>query len=272
MKRIKPFEHEIVKGVAFGSSPFGEPSLYVYIWFIDGLLIDTGHRHMRKEILATIGDWPIEQLYITHHHEDHSANIRVIKEQHACRVLTSTACADIMKHPPSISPAQHMSWGMYEPYTTFTIEEQRVATSNYVFDIHPIPGHATDMVCLHEPDQGWLFSADLYLNYYIKYFMRGESMKAQINSLKLVLQLDFDTMFCAHNPQLKEPKSLLSKKLQFLEDFYGNVNRRVTRGYGEKEIFADMGLKEAMKVKLMSLGKLSTMNMVRSVIRDVKDD
>lgn len=268
MKRIKIFDHPIVNGYAFGSWPFGEPSMYVYVWNVDGLLIDTGHRHMRKEIMETIGDWKVDQLYVTHHHEDHSANIQVIKEHFSCKVLTSSKCSTIMKKPPSLSPAQHFMWGVANAYHNFTIENNRIETENYSFQIIPIPGHASDMVALYEENQGWLFSADLYLHNYVKYFMRSESMKESIESLKRVQQLDFDSMFCAHNPQMDNPKSLLQRKQQFFEDFYGNVIVRHDKGMSVKEIFIDMGLKESMQTKVMSLGALSGMNMVKSVLRD----
>ena len=125
------------------------------------------------------------------------------------------------------------------------------------------------MVSLYEKSQGWLFSADLYLHHYIKYFMKPESMKQQIESIAKIRKLDFDTMFCAHNPQLNNPKALLAKKQQFLEDFYGNVESRYSNGMTEKEIFSSMKLQEVNQIKLMSLGALSALNMVRSVIRDI---
>ncbi len=270
MKRIKTLDHAKVSGYSFGSWPFGEPSLFVYVWYIDGLLIDTGHRHMRKEIIDTIQKWSVEQLYVTHHHEDHSANISAITEHFSCPVKTSSKCAALMAAPPPMSPAQHLSWGKYEPYHDFIIENIIIETNQYSFEILQIPGHAADMVCLYEKNQGWLFSADLYLNHYIKYFMKAESMKQQIESLAKIRELEFDAMFCAHNPQFDNPKALLAKKQQFLEDFYGNVERRHKQGMTEKEIFISMQLKEMPRIKLMSLGALSTMNMVRSVIRDVE--
>jgi len=268
MKRIKGFNHHKVNGYAFGSWPFGEPSMYVYVWEIDGLLIDTGHKHMRKEIMEKIGVLPVTQLYVTHHHEDHSANIKEIKEHFSCQVFTSSKCATIMKQPPSLSPAQRFMWGKADPFHNFNIENNQINTANYSFRIIPIPGHASDMVCLYEEKQGWLFSADLYLNHYIKYFMKAESMKAHIESLKKIRILEFDSMFCAHNPQMSQPKLLLKKKQQFFEDFYGNVSSRYHKGMTEKEIFNDMNLKETKQIKMMSLGALSTFNMVRSVMRD----
>jgi glyoxylase-like metal-dependent hydrolase (beta-lactamase superfamily II) len=78
-----------------------------------------------------------------------------------------------------------------------------------------------------EKKQGWLFSGDLYLGERIKFFRADERFAEQIASLIKVLTLDFDTLFCAHNPCLKSGKQKIKNKLQFLEDLYitmGNVS------------------------------------------------
>lgn len=67
--------HDGVRGFQFGASRWGRPRLYVYLYFVDGLLIDTGQRMAQKEILKTTTELPIDQIFITHHHEDHSGNI-----------------------------------------------------------------------------------------------------------------------------------------------------------------------------------------------------
>ena len=126
------------------------------------------------------------------------------------------------------------------------------------------------MVVLHEPSQGWLFSSDLYLNAYISYFLFSERMLQQIQSLEKVLKLDFDTLFCGHNPQLKNGKAALAKKLNFLTAFYEQVQHWHEKGYDPQAIFKAMKLKENYTIQLMSHGWLSKINMVKSVLRDLE--
>lgn len=242
--------------------------MYVFVYYVDGLLIDTGHRNMKTQIFDTLKDLDVQQMYLTHHHEDHTANARVLQQHYKCPIYSSQLCAEIMKQPPRISFGQWLTWGKSTPIDTLSIKEEILETAQYTFEIIPIPGHAIDMVCLYEKNQGWLFSADLYVYHYIKYFMRPESMAQQIDSLQRIIQLDFDILFCAHNPQFKNAKDSLRKKLQFFEDFYGNVALGHQKGYPAKTIFKQMNLKEDWQVKLISGGSLSTLNMVRSVIRD----
>lgn len=266
------FYHDFspIQAYRFGSSWYGKPTLFVYVYFIDGLLIDTGHSRMRKEIQQVLAPLPVQQLFITHHHEDHNGNLHALKNQFQCPAYASPLCADILKNPPHISPAQWMLWGATEATTQLIPIQTTIQTATYTFQIIPIPGHAIDQVGLYEANQGWFFSADLYIFDYIRYFMHSESMKTQIQSLKSVLQLDFDKLFCSHNPQLKQPKDRLRAKLQFLEDFYGKVATLHHQGYPPKAIMASMQLKPLWSIRLFSLGKLSALNMVRSVIRDEK--
>ena len=48
------------------------------------------------------------------------------------------------------------------------------------------------MLALYEKKEGWLFSADMWVYDYIRYFMRPESMWQQMESLRRVSKLDFE--------------------------------------------------------------------------------
>jgi len=257
-----------IQAYQFGSWPFGKPTLLVYVYFIDGMLIDTGHSNMRKEIVDTLSSLPVDQLFITHHHEDHNGNLNALQRQFNCPAYASSLCVDILKRPPRISPIQWISWGQTEVPNNLTPIQDAIRTPNYTFQIIPLPGHAVDQVGLYEINEGWFFSADLYLYDYIRYCMDNESIGQQIQSLQKVLPLDFDKLFCSHNPQLKNPKERLQSKLQFLEDFYGKVASLHHSGLSISAIGKELQLKTSWFVRLSSIGKLSTLNMVRSVIRD----
>jgi len=257
-----------IQAYQFGSSPFGKPKLLVYLYFLDGLLIDTGHPNMKKEVMEVVSGLPVEQIYATHHHEDHTGNLLECQQLFNCPSYASSLCVELMKKPPSISFAQHILWGDRPANFDLQAEDQTISTTHYNFKIIPIPGHAIDMVALYEADQGWLFSADLFINRYIGYFMRGESMKQQIASTTHILTLDFELLLCSHNPQLKNGKERLAQKLQFLEDFYGKVTHLHQKGYSANAIVNQLKLKKYWFTWFLSTGQLSTWNMVRSVIRD----
>ena len=251
-----------------GSWPFGTPRMFVYCYFVDGLLIDTGHRNVAKLALPSLTQLPVEQQFITHHHEDHNGNLPALHRHFGVPVRTTAACAAILKKPPRVSLAQWLTWGQNRPFQQFELVEKELTTSNYTFQIIPTPGHAVDHVCLYEAKEGWLFSADLYVYHRIKFFMRNESMRQQIASIRKVLTLDFDRLFCSHNPQMEGGKVLLKKKLQFFEDFYGQVVHWHQQGNEPVAIMRRMNLKPQRRSRWLSQGELSTINMVQSVLRD----
>ena len=65
MRIMEGFEHQGVKGFKFGYHPLFKPNLFVNIYYIDGLLIDTGQRHMQKVVLNSLQPLEIKQIYLT---------------------------------------------------------------------------------------------------------------------------------------------------------------------------------------------------------------
>jgi ribonuclease/clavin/mitogillin len=265
------FDYEEVKGLRFPTSLFGQSKAYSHIYYVDGLLIDTGHQRKRKTIIQAVDLLAVDQIFITHHHEDHTGNLKVLKDKISCDAFASPACCELMKDPPKLSVAQKLYWGTRPAQDNLVPIEGQIKTKNFQFDIIPIPGHADDMVALYEPKKKWLFSADLFIHHKIGYYISTESMKQQISSIRRVLELDFDVMFCAHNPQLKNGKQKLQSKLDYFEEFFEKVSTLHQKGLSANQIFKEMNLKEIHTIKTLSNGYLSKMNMVRSVIRDITE-
>lgn len=243
-------------------------NMWVYAFFVDGLLIDTGNSRAQKQALELTQQLPIEQIFITHHHEDHSGNLHAILQQKKYPTYAFPLCASIMQAPPKVCFIERQTWGSNKAVHGIIPIENELKTANYNFQIIHTPGHSDDHVCLYEPAQGWLFSGDLYVHHYIRYFMETESVATQIDSIKKVLKLDFERILCSHNPQEENGKANFQKKLQFLEDFYGQVSTLHQQGYSSKKIMKQLQLKERWFMRLSSSGWLSVENMVCSVIRD----
>jgi len=271
MKITKTFQFEEIQGFKFGSWPFGKPRMFSHAYFVDGLLIDTGHHNVQKEVLERLKPLPVKQIFLTHHHEDHTGNLKALQQHFQCPTYASPQCIELMKNPPNISFAQWLTWGRTQANFEIKSPGKQLITLNYRFDIIPIPGHAVDMVCLYEANKGWLFSADLWVAERIRYFMRSESIIQQINSIKKVLKLDFEALLCSHRPQFKGGKKKLQSKLEFMENFYEQASTLYQKGYNVSQIVKKMKLKEDWRIWLLSTGALSAKNMVNSVIRDEKN-
>lgn len=253
-----------------GSYWFGKPQMLSYAYLLEGLLIDTGHPNIKKEFLAQLRSERIDKCVLTHHHEDHSGNAESIRKMSGAKIYGSPRCAEILKNPPKVSPIQYITWGQNKKVDILSMDlSESVTTANYSFKIVETPGHAEDMICLYEPNKGWLFSADNFVNKYINVFMDNEIFHLQIESLKTLIALDFDVLFCSHFPQFRNGKAHLMTKLAFLEEFYGRVKNEYQKGKTPGEILIDMNLKERYFIKYLSLGKLSQLNMVKSVVNSM---
>ena len=254
-----------VEAIQLGFGPFGPPLMSVYLYHIDGLLIDSGQRNMRKAAVDLLAQRKIERILLTHHHEDHSGNAAVLARSHRAAVIAHPATVEKMRCGFRILPYQHYIWGKADvlaasPYDS-TIE-------SYHFKLKPIhtPGHSKDHTVYLEEGNGWLFSGDLYLADRIKYFRSDERLHDQINSLKKVLEFDFEALFCAHNPWQENGRSKLINKLQFLEDLNGHIHRLKDMGYSERDIVKSMDNQTDRLVKWITMGNVSFANMIRSAL------
>ncbi len=268
MNFIKKSNLEGVTLYKLGSALFGRPKVSVYSFLVDNLLIDTGHPKIGKDFAQALKSEVIDRIILTHHHEDHSGNVEALKKAKGVPVYASPLCCRLIENPKRIEPARIMSWGQPKKATAQALDlTEDIVTSNYRFKILETPGHAIDQISLYEADKGWLFSGDIFVHHYIKAFMKDEDMLEQINSIKKLLQLDFDVLFCNHQPVFKNGKARLASKLDFLESFYHSVKTEYTKGQSPKQIMKSLQLKEQRILKFLSLGQLSQLNMVTSAIR-----
>jgi glyoxylase-like metal-dependent hydrolase (beta-lactamase superfamily II) len=168
-----------------------------------------------------------------------------------------------MQKPFRILPYQHYAWGSALPLEMEPLPANVQSDHIELIPIHA-PGHSRDLTVFWEKSKGWLFCGDLFIAERVKYFRSDEKMKDQIESLRKITALDFDRLFCAHNPPLENGKAKLQSKLQFLEDFYGSVKELHASGLDIDAIINKMGLKENYIMKVFCMGNLCMKNMVRS--------
>jgi glyoxylase-like metal-dependent hydrolase (beta-lactamase superfamily II) len=255
-----------VTAYQLGYSPIGPPLMSVHMYVVDTVVIDTALRHMRAEVIGLLKDHAaIERILLTHYHEDHSGNAAEIRRTFSAEVLGHPLTADKMNGTLNIRPYQHLVWGKagQVPVTPLS---GCIDTGCYRFMPVHAPGHSKDHTVYLETQNGWLFSGDLYLGDRIKYFRSDEKFSDQLDSLKTVLSLDFNALFCGHHPIPKGGKARLAAKLAFLEDFYGQVMDLNRNGLSESEIIARLDLKQDRLVKWVTLGNACFANMVRSVL------
>jgi len=183
--------------------------------FIDGLLIDTGSYSLGSESTHFFNENIIEQVALTHIHEDHSGMAAWLQENKN---------VPIYLHPDSIEEAaveaEFVSyrlefWGGRQAFIAKPMPE-KIITSRYCFDVIDTPGHYPHHKAFLEKEKGWLFSGDLLVNIRPRSVFYEENMGEMIKSLQKIAELDFDTVFCAHTGILKNGRQLCQQKLSYL--------------------------------------------------------
>ena len=269
MRLLKTHNFDQIQAYELGWSLLGAPLMTVYCYVFDNIMIDSAQSHMENEILKIASDSNIRRVYLTHYHEDHSGNAKAIKEQLNADVYGHKITIEKMTTPIRILPYQKYIWGKAKPLKIKPVP-QKIETA--LGEMTPVytPGHSKDHVSYFIESRGILFSGDLYLGDKIKYFRSDENMGLQIESLKRIQLLDFDMLLCSHAPKRKDGKTHIQRKLDFLQNLYGDIIFLWEKGIPEKQIFLSLNLKEDYLTKLICFGNVSMFNGVRSAISHYK--
>lgn len=260
----KSFSHGPVEIFRAQRKILGQKSIAVNCYLVDGLLIDTSLRHARKELGAFLTKRQIQQCVLTHHHEDHSGNADWVQKQFKVPLFGSPMTLNIMAEGVPVLPYQRLFFGRPEIAHLHKMEDM-LTTEHYTFQMLPSPGHARDHQCLYVAEEGWLFAGDIYLADKTKVFKSGESVGQQIRTIERLLKLDFEVLFCAHNPRFTNGKQHLAHKLEYLQDFEEQVKRSAKQGKNNRQIIKDLAMKEYWLYRIMTAGDVSLKNMVQSV-------
>ncbi|MFQ6617632.1 MAG: MBL fold metallo-hydrolase [Fidelibacterota bacterium] len=234
-------------------------------YYVDGLLIDTGFRHAAEDFFKTAARRRVDQIVITHHHEDHVGACHLFHKILGITPYAHERCIPLMENPPELKIYRRIIWGRPEPSEARPVAEV-VKTGNFSFQVIHIPGHSEDQIGLLEPVEGWFFSSDLYLKERME-FMRPEEDAGQImESLKRVLDLPLKVLFCSSGRVVNEPEKAILGKLRFLEELREKVHYLAEKGLSEIKIRDEILGKEGF-FKFISGGEFSKLNLIKSLLK-----
>ena len=263
---IVGFDYGDVRYFRMARTFLGRAIYWTGVYLVDGLLVDSGPPNLAREVRRLVGELGVRQCVTTHHHEDHSGNhgllateLRITPLAHASAV---PRLADADTH---FQLYRRMAWGRRGPAPTAPLGD-RLETTRFRFQVIHTPGHATDHVALFEPEQGWLFSGDLYLAARLRYLRADEDVHAMIDSLRRVLALEPRLLFCQHRGRVEHGAARLRQKLEFLIELGGRIRDLHDRGWSEAAIAHDLPGSDLFW-RLWTGGDFSKRNFVRAFLR-----
>lgn len=241
----------------------GDNETKVFIYNVDGLLIDCGPQSRAEQFCPWIEARNISQVALTHNHEDHSGNAKWIQDNLKVPVYLHSLAIPLAHERGAYPVYRQEMWGIREVFAPRPMPE-KLTTYKYSFDVIDSPGHALYHKCFFEPTQKWLFTGDLYLGTHLVVCFIEENIRQTIATIERLMELDFDTIFCAHAGVIENGKVRLGKKLRNLKELQGQVMEMRTAGKTDEEIDAELNGFD-LDITSISCGEWSTYNIIRTI-------
>ncbi|WP_332648946.1 MBL fold metallo-hydrolase [Lysinibacillus sp. 54212] len=262
----KNFEKGQISGVHFGNGKnvFRNIRLNVYSFVADGVLIDTGSASLRNYFIPYFDEHRIEQVVLTHYHEDHTGGAAYLAEKGIPIYMNDIMRSYCMKEA-DYPFYRKIFWGKREPFEAQPIG-QTFQSNSATWDVIETPGHAVDHLAFLNRETGQLFTGDLYVMPKTKVILKEESIPTIISSLEKVLTYDFDEMFCCHAGYVKDGRKALVNKHDFLLTLQDQVITLNKEGYSNKEIANELFTKK-YPISRISFGEWDSMHIINSILK-----
>ena len=247
----------------------GGQTIIVSVFLFDELLIDTGPVRKKEQLIPLLKQWEMEQVIITHHHEDHSGLGQWLQEHKQIPIYMHEKGVELCQKREYIPFYRRVFWGKREPFIASPIEDV-FHTENYEWDIIHSPGHADDHIALYNREKGWMFGGDLYVYSRPRSMYAFESLPIMIDSLQNILTYDFTTYICSHAGVLKKGREKLLEKLNHLYRIQEDILRLHNKGFTAKEIRKQL-FPQRHIMHYISMFENSPMHLINSVIQDSKN-
>ncbi|RME88065.1 MAG: MBL fold metallo-hydrolase [Planctomycetota bacterium] len=266
LKRIQKFGpiYFFRMGKRYGANPIASVGAYL---LPHHFCIDTGPSCFGRELLFLLRKFRIHHILLTHHHEDHSGNMAFL-QSHGFSVYAPQATWEILKGDFPLPFYRHLAWGKPgRVRKTGYVLGDELEINHYKCQVIPTPGHSQDHVSFYFPQEGWLFSGDIYIHHRIKMFMKDEDFYLSKKSIERLLELDFDPLFCQHNPRPVRGKEALKKKLEWFQELEEKVETLAQKGWNPKRIALHLFDCKAYGMKYLTGGETSSENLVRAILK-----
>jgi len=236
------------------------------VYYVDGMLVDTGPPNAHVEFAKIIGGVDAHQVVLTHHHEDHIGNAGFAANHLDRPPLAHPLTIPLVRRPIPLPFYRRIVWGSPEPFEAEALNEV-VRTPDHSFQVIHTPGHAPDHIVLWEPDQKWLFAGDMYLAPTVRILRADEDVTGLMASLRKLMDLPDSTLFCQHAGPRPSHLKHLGRKLDSMLKLQNRAVAMREEGRTVSEIVRELKAEHPL-VKLVSGGEFSGLNLIEGLLRD----
>jgi len=241
-------------------------TLAVCFYHMDDCLVDTGTPSMAAHYRDFFGRYRVGRAALTHVHEDHAGMAPWIKENLGVPVYLNPLDHDAASRGTDLYLYRAITWGNRAPFRADPLPPF-IETENHRLEAVHTPGHCANHVAYLEKKRGWLFTGDLYIGPKQNVSFLEENTLDAIASIKKVLALDWDTIFCAHGGIQTGGKEKFRRKLQFFEDIRGRVEELYGKGISLEQINRQLFPKKDLWERL-SHGEWTSYRMISTALRE----
>ncbi len=259
---LVPRPHGAVTELRMATGLLGRGLYWVSAFQADDLLIDAGPPRTARELRRWLEAHPIRAALLTHSHEDHVGGAHALP----LAALAPSASLARLARPPRTQAFRRIVWGRARPVRAEPLNGE-VQLGRLRVQVIPTPGHSDDHVAFLIPERGWLFTGDLFVHERVRYAQGDENVPQALESLRRVLALEFDDLYCGHGGRIEQPKEALRRKIDFLESVHARAAELSETGLSPHQIarrvFGHLG-----KWHCVTGGWFSEVNLIRSLLED----
>ena len=262
-------QHGPVTAIRMARSLLGRPLYWTAAYWVDGLLVDAGPPCTAAELVRALDSLPVNQVAITHGHEDHIGGLARIRERYAdIPIYVARRTQPYVEEPDRLGMHfyRRLVWGQPRPVTNLTVLDEVddvVRTPNYTLRVVETPGHSPDHVSFYESTHRWLFCGDAFVGGLDRSWTREFDLFGVISSLHTLDSLRPERLFPGSGTVRRTPRPEIHEKIAYLTRLSAEVAKLDAAGFTLADMVASLFQRES-SMRFWTAGHYSAANLVEA--------